>query len=190
MGTEVRPPQPPAPPRPGTSLVALAVLVLAVIVLASALAIWVGLRFLSSNVQVRVEEGSRGQKEVSIRTPVGSLEVQPEVNEAALGLPVYPGAQRVTDKEAATVNLDFPGKENVRILVAKFVTSDAPEKVRDFYKERLGSEVTKFTERTAEGKTVFELKESGQERVVALERKGGGTEIALVRVAHGEGSTN
>jgi hypothetical protein len=165
-------------------VVAIALLILALIILVSGMAVWIGLRYLSRHVQVQVEEGERGRKEVSIKTPLGSLEVQKDVNEARLGLPIYPGAKRVKDKDSATVSLDFPGQQNVRILVAKFETPDAREKVRDFYRDRLGSEVTKFTEKSQEGKTVFEIKRHDQEKVVALEDSGVGTRIVLVRVSH------
>jgi hypothetical protein len=179
-----RPPVPPPPPRTGSHIVAIALLILALIILVSGMAVWIGLRYLSRHVQIQVEEGARGKKEVSIKTPLGSLEVQKEVNEARLGLPIYPGAKRVADKDSATVSLDFPGEQSVGILVAKFETPDRREKVRDFYRDRLGSEVTKFTEKNHEGKTVFEIKYHDQEKVVALEDSGAGTRITLLRVSH------
>jgi hypothetical protein len=179
-----RAPVPPPPPRTGSHVVAIALLILALIILVSGMAVWIGLRYLSQHVQVQVAESGRGKKEVSIKTPLGSLEVQKDVNEARLGLPIYPGAKRVTDNDSATVSLDFPGEQNVRILVAKFETPDKREKVTDFYKERLGSEVTKFTEKDQEGKTAFEIKRHDLEKVVALENSGVGTRIVLVRVSH------
>jgi hypothetical protein len=107
------------------------------------------------------------------------------VSEAGLGLPLYPGAVRVKDENSATVNIDLPGEEHVRLLVAKFETSDPLEKVKDFYRERLGNEVTKFVEKSPDGKTVFEIKHGDRVKVVALRRAGDGTRIELVRVFHG-----
>jgi hypothetical protein len=185
-----RPPTPPPPPRTGSHLVAIALLFLALIVLVAGMALWVGVRYLSHAVKVQVQEGASGRREVAIQTPLGSLEVQGDVNEARLGLPIYPGATRVRDKGSATVSLDFPGDEAVRIVAAKFETPDSLEKVKAFYKDRLGNEVTKYVEKTQEGKTVFEMKGRGQDKVVALEEKGTGTVIALVRVTHGAQETN
>jgi len=187
--------------------VAIALLTLALIVMVCGLAVWVGLRFLSRSVRVQVEDSGAGNKAIAIKTPVGSLEaqegkerasvrtpfgsldIQGEVNEARLGLPVYPGATRVK-KEGATVNIDLPGEESIRVAAAAFETPDSLEKVKVFYKERLGSDVTKFIERNHEGKTVFEIKRRGQEKVVALHATGCYTRIELARVTHGREETN
>ena len=193
MATAPQPPRPPAPPVPrhtGSNLVAIALLVLALIVVTAVLAVWLGLRFLSHNVRVQVDESAGGKKEVSISTPVGSLEVGKEVNEARLGLPIYPGAKRMKDEGSATVNIGVPDEENFRIVAAKYETPDPLEKVKDFYKEHLGKEVTKFVEKSPEGKTVFEIKHGDQEKVVALEGRASGTQIALVRVSHSREGVN
>jgi hypothetical protein len=169
--------------------VAIVLLALALIVVVAVLAVWTGLRFLSRSVQVHVEEGAGGKKEIAITTPVGSLDIQGEVNEARLGLPLYPGAMRVK-KNGATVNIDLPGDESVRVAAATFETPDRLEKVKAFYKQRLGSDVTKFTERGPEGKAVFEIKRGGEEKVVALREGSGGTRIELARVTHGPAEAN
>lgn len=192
MSVSRRAPSPPTPPPPRTGghWLAIAVLGLALIVLVSIITIWVGVRFLARGVSVNVDEGGAGAKQVSIKTPVGSLEVDQDVDVARLGLPVYPGATRVKGGDSATVNMTFGNKANLRVLAAKFETADDLEKVRDFYVTRLGDSVTKFTDRDQEGNTVFELKRNGQERMVALHRKGTGTQIDLVRVTHGTDETN
>ncbi len=193
MGTLPEPPRPPAPPPPprtSSHVVAIALLILALIVVVSAISVWVGLRVLSRNVQVHVEEGRAGKKEVSIRTPVGSFEVAKDVNEASLGLPIYPGSKRLTDKGSVSLNFDFAGDEGVRVVAAKFETPDPLEKVKEFYKERLGDEVTTFRERTREGKTVFEMKHGDQEKIVAISRARSMTRIELVRVNERAGGTN
>ena len=198
MGTLPQPPRPPAapaappPPRSGSNVLAIVLLVLALIIVVSALSVWVGLRFLSNTVKIHTEENASGKKEVSIKTPVGSFGVatDKDVSEASLGLPIYPGATRLQDKGSVSLNFDFPGDEGVRVRVAKFETSDSLEKVKDFYKDRLANEVTKFTQKTAAGKTAFEMKHDGQEKVVALSPRGSGTLIELVRVQENKEGTN
>jgi hypothetical protein len=165
-------------------------LVLALIVLVSGIAVWTGLRFLSHNLRMQVaERGGRG-KEVSINTPVGSIEVHHDVNQDSLGLPIYPGATPVKDKDSAAVNLGFGGEASVQVLAAKFETSDSLERVKAFYKQHLGSEVTKFTDRGSDGKTTFEIKTHNLEKVVALEGGESRTLIKLVRVSFGKNESN
>jgi len=185
-----RPPAPPQPPRSGSNAVAIALLVLALIVLVSGIAVWTGIRFLSHSLRVQVEEREGRNKDVSINTPVGSIEVHQEVDQNSLSLPIYPGATRVKDKDSAGVNLGFAGEAGVHFLVAKFETSDPLEKVKAFYKERLGSEVTKFTDQGLSGETTFEIKTHNMVKVVALEGAGGRTRIQLVRISFGKTESN
>jgi len=107
------------------------------------------------------------------------------VDEARLGLPIYPGATRVKGEDAATVNIDIAGEENVRVAAAKFETSDPIDQVKDFYRARLGNQVTRIIEKSSEGNFVFEIKRDHQKKLVALKEVGARTRIALVHVGHG-----
>jgi hypothetical protein len=211
MGTTPQPPRPPVappPPRSGSHVVAIALLVLAFIVLVSVMGIWVGFRILSRGVHVNVNDRGGDQKEVSIKTPFGGIEVNKEISEASLGLPIYPGATRSSNHDDATVNMSF-GDNMARLVVAKFHTSDSFDKVKAFYEDRLtaeegkfklnhttfdsanwGKEEGNFIRKDREGKTVFEIKRNNSEKVVALKEDGDGTHIDLIRVTHGKGETN
>lgn len=192
MATNPQPPRPPAPPQPPGSrgnLVAIALLLLALIVIVGSLGVWVGLHLLSSAVHVNVNHAG-GNKEVSINTPLGSVEVNHDLNEANLGLPIYPGATRLKDHASANVNLDIADEAKVRVLAGKFETSDSVDKVRAFYHDRLGDQVTKYREKDEEGKTVFEIKQGKQDKVVALKSDGVKTIIELVRVSEGSPEAN
>lgn len=184
MSTIPHPPRPPAPAKPSSNIVAIVLLLLALVVVVSGIVVWGGLRYLARGVQVHVNEAKNG-KQVSVQTPIGSFEVKKDVNEAQLGLPIYPGATRLKDEDSATINMDFGGEHGVHVVVAKFETTDDLDKVRSFYQDRVGGEVTKFTEKDSEGKTVFEIKRKDQERIIALKRTGSGTRIEIVRVEHG-----
>jgi hypothetical protein len=151
---------------------------------------WVGLRFLSNAVHVQVGQEGGGKKEVSIKTPLGSLEVNPGVKEASLGLPIYPGANAIKEHDSATVNIDIADETKVRVLAGKFETSDSLDKVTAFYHDRLGAQVTKFKEKDEEGKTVFEIKQDQQQKIVALKSSGDKTVIELVRVSEGKQDAN
>jgi hypothetical protein len=187
MSTAPHPPQPPTPPaqaRPGSNIVAIVLLLLALIVVVSGVVVWGGLRYLARGVQLHVNQAKDG-KQVSVQTPIGSLEVKKDVNEAQLGLPIYPGATRLKDEDSATINLNFGGEQGVHVVVAKFETADDLDKVRSFYQDRVGGDVTKFTEKDNEGKTVFEIKNKNQEKIITLKSTGGRTRIELVHVNHG-----
>ena len=193
MATGPQPPRPPVPPQPAGSrshIVLIVVLVLALIVLIGGVAVVGGLRFLSSAVHVQTAQGGNGEKEIFIRTPLGSLEVNHSVDEASLGLPIYPGATRIKDHDSATVNFRIAEDTRIRVLAGKFQTPDSVDKVCAFYRDRLGDQVTKYTEKTAEGKTVFEIKHDKQQRVVALKSEGDQTVIELVRVSEGREEAN
>ena len=192
MPTVPQPPQPPvapAPARPGSNVLTIVLLLLALIVVVSGLVLWGGLKFLSHNIRVNVQESKVG-KEVSVETPMGAINVKKEVNEAQLGLPIYPGAVRLKGQDSATVNMSFGGADGFRLVVGKFQTSAPIDKVRGFYHDRLGGEVTKFTQKDGEGKTVFEIKHDKLEKVVALKATTAGTEIDLVNVNHGKEEGN
>jgi hypothetical protein len=168
----------------------IALLLLALIVLVGGIAVWTGLRFLSNAVHVQVEQAGGGKKDVSIKTPLGSLEVNQGVNEASLGLPIYPGATAIKEHDSATVNIDIADQAKVRILAGKFETPDSVDKVIAFYHDRLGDQVTRYKEKDEEGKTVFEIKHDKQDKVVALKSSGGKTVIELVRVSEGKPEAN
>lgn len=186
MATYPQPPRPPVPPHPpgtGSHAVTIALLILALIVLVGGLAVWGGLRFLANNVHVHVENEGGGKKEVSIKTPLGSLEVNKDVDEASLGLPIYPGATRLNENDSATVNINIADEAKFRVLAGNFETPDPIDKVTAFYHEHLGDRVTRFKEKDAEGNTVFEMKHDNQDKVVALKSKGDKTVIELVRMS-------
>ena len=190
--TPPRPPSPPAPPRSGSNVMAIVLLGLALIVVVSGLVVWVGFHYLARSFRVRQRDSAGGGKQVSISTPFGGINVDAGkgVSEAGLGLPIYPGAKQVRDNDSATVSLGLPDSNSVRIVAGKFQSSDPIEKVEAFYHQHLGSEVTKYTERDSQGKTVFEIKHQDDERVVTLQSADDGTRIELVHVGHTHGESN
>jgi hypothetical protein len=92
----------------------------------------------------RVEKHGDGDHEdVKIATPFGGMSVK--TDDAAVmegvGLPSYPGAQRVRndngkDNNAADVNLSF-GSFQLRVRAVEFRTTDTPDQVKAFYRKEL-----------------------------------------------------
>jgi hypothetical protein len=137
-----------------------------------------------------VNQADSGKKDVSIKTPLGSLEVNQGLNEASLGMPIYPGATAIKEGDSATVNFDIADQAKVRVLAGKYETTDSLDKVVAFYHERLGDEVTSFKQKDEEGKTVFEMKHDKQEKLVALKSNGNKIVIEMVRFSAGTPEAN
>jgi hypothetical protein len=131
------------------------------------------------------DQGSKKEdKQLVIKTPSMALAVSSSPDFARLGLPLYPGAKYVQDKEknGLDFSLNLSGKPDVRFVVAKFRTSDSREQVRAFYQKKIGKQVTKFTEKDEDGQMVFEIKQPKDQRFVSLKAVDGRTEIQLLRL--------
>ncbi len=164
-------------------------------VLVTVITLWVLRHYMQIDVQ-----RSGGGKEVSIRTPVGSIEVRKAHDVAQqLKFPIYPGA--TPEDESASVRLRGRlGEEEggLDILAAKFLTSDDFDKVDAWYRQQLGPEFTreqghiKGTEGSSDWKiqvepggsdVLYSQHREGRLRGVALKRQWSRVEIALFEVA-------
>jgi hypothetical protein len=86
-------------------------------------------------------DNERGSKDAEIRTPVGGLKVQTNIDPKDVGLAVYPGARLKpsgdSDKDkSANVNISTPFF-GLRVIALDYETDDPPAKVLDFYKKEL-----------------------------------------------------
>jgi hypothetical protein len=97
---------------------------------------------LATGCHVQVDKDSEGRdKNVKIETPIGGLHVRSDDTSAAdVGLPVYPGAMIVPDKDgdkSADVHMGF-GDWQLRVKVVNYETTDSQDKVLAFYQKALG----------------------------------------------------
>ncbi|MGH9435635.1 MAG: hypothetical protein ACRD06_06515 [Terriglobia bacterium] len=192
MATAPPPYRPPLPPRRSSGhLLVIAVLILALIVVGVVLALVYGARTLSRNVKIQ-EQQSSGNKEISIKTPLGNVNVDQGgyVDATIVGLPIYPGARQVRNNNAPRVWVNMPGIASVDVVAAHFDTPDSIAKVKDYYQSRLGGQITKLNATNSGNHIVLEIKHDNQEKVVVLKGSGDGTSITLVRVLHGAGEAN
>lgn len=95
----------------------------------------------AAGCRVHVDKGSNGEdKTVQVDTPFGGVHVNTDQTKAPdLGLPVYPGAEIVSDDEkhkSADVNMGF-GEWQLRVRAVSYGTPDSQEKVAAFYKKAL-----------------------------------------------------
>jgi len=84
-------------------------------------------------------DNERGSKDTEIRTPVGGMRVQTNIDPKDVGLAVYPGARLKPSEDSdndksANVNISTPFF-GLRVIALDYVTDDSAEKVLDFYKK-------------------------------------------------------
>ncbi len=92
--------------------------------------------------RIHVDKDANGEdKNVQVDTPFGGVHVNTDQTTAAdLGLPVYPSAQIVRDKDndkSADVHMGF-GEWELRVKVVNYTTADSEDKVTAFYQKALG----------------------------------------------------
>lgn len=97
---------------------------------------------LGCTVKTSKDQGGK-DKDVDIRTPFGSLSVHGgNTDTKELGLSVYPGAKPKDKKEDgndddANVNISS-SMFGLKVVVQKFQSSDAPDKVLSYYEKEMG----------------------------------------------------
>ena len=176
--------------------------------LASLASLILGLLVMSA-CSINVQKDKNGQdKQVDIKSPIGDIHVNKQVNAEDLGISVYPGATLKEkgngEDKSANVNLSGFGF-GLKVIALEYESKDSPAKVVAFYKDQLkkygdvlechtaGMNVnTGFKkhgdskELTCEGDSGhnIELKVGTQENqhIVAVEPSGAGANFSLVYV--------
>ena len=131
---------------------------------------------------VKVTQPAAG--ETRVETPFGSVRVRERarLDPPAIGLPVYPGAERMEDThKLASFELRLGGEHrNMTVAVAEYMTPDSLAKVEAFYRDSMtGVRVRHSHDR----RLVLEASGQGVKRVVALHARDGGTRISLASFA-------
>lgn len=151
---------------------------------------WLVTRFFVQNIQV-----NRAGSTVVIDTPVGSLKAGKD-EKADPGLPVYPGAK--VAQPGGTVELSLPEEDSVQLTAAHYRTLDPIEKVDAWYREQLSSDFKRegpgvmVRKKNINGIIVksddvaYVSEKDDLVRVVALQKRFNGVEIALLRAGKQE----
>jgi hypothetical protein len=116
----------------------------AIAMLRKSMILWAGLALAAglTGCRVHVDKDANGEeKKVQIDTPFGGVHVNTDQTTASdLGLPAYPGAEIVRDKDhdkSADVHMGF-GEWQLRVRAVSYATPDPQDKVVAFYKKSLG----------------------------------------------------
>lgn len=88
---------------------------------------------------VTEQKGEGGKENAEIRTPVGGMKVQTNIDPKDVGLAVYPGARLKPSEDqdrdkSANVNISTPFF-GLRVVALDYESDDPPQKVLDFYKK-------------------------------------------------------
>jgi hypothetical protein len=146
------------------------------------------------------KQGEGANKKVDIETPIGNIHVNTQVDPKDTGLAVYPGATRAADEDnqhGANVTVDNP-RFGAKIVAIKYLSSDPPSKLLDFYRKQLKAygEVSECHgaisfERGGEmhchetsllGETNLVVGTEARQRVVSVKPDGSGSKFTLVYV--------
>lgn len=175
-------------------------LVIGILVLLGILAVLAALWAVREFVRVEVERTGTA-KTVSIRTPLGDLEVRKAEDVAEqLKLPIYPGA--VPEEDSASVRLRgrlWDEEGGLDIIAAKFVSDHDFASVESWYRQQLGPDFKREVGRLEGAKSdnvkdwrlhvepggddvIFTQEREGRLRGVALGREAGKVTISLFQV--------
>jgi hypothetical protein len=135
---------------------------------------------IANTIKVQHRETSKGET-VRIQTPLGEMNIDARdgLNPETIGVPVYPGAQRVKDHRGG-VTFDFSGEDGIRknfsVVAASYSTNDSVEKVREFYSTHLPN----WTVSQRHGNDLqFRLSEGGYKRIIGINERWGQTHIGI-----------
>jgi len=93
-------------------------------------------------INVKEKDNGKGDKDVTIQSPVANLHVGKDVKGADTGIAVYPGARLIekdddgSGSDRANVNISTPFF-GLKLVVVKYASDDPPQKLVDFYSSDL-----------------------------------------------------
>jgi hypothetical protein len=95
------------------------------------------LSIVACGINVKERDNGKGDKDVTIQSPVANMHVGKDVKGSDTGIAVYPGAKLVekdddNGSDRANVNISTPFF-GLKLVVVKYVSDDAPQKLVDFY---------------------------------------------------------
>jgi hypothetical protein len=92
------------------------------------------------NLPALSQDSDSKDKNLDIRSSVGDLHIGSDADAKKIGLPLYPGARPKSDDEEHNdrANMSLLTEAfGMKLIVASYVSDDAPEKVLHFYRDKL-----------------------------------------------------
>ena len=101
------------------------------------------------------QDSAKQDKSFDVRSSVGDLHVGADADAKKAGLPLYPGARLVHDQNNDPLNFGLLTESfGLKLVVAKYESDDAPEKVIAYYRGKLkkyGNVLECHSQRQGEG---------------------------------------
>ncbi len=96
------------------------------------------LGFASTELTAQNQKPSDQDDNFDVRSNVGDLHLGKDADAAKAGLPLYPGARPKQEKDNDPLNFGILTQSfGFKIVVAKYESDDAPEKILAFYRDKL-----------------------------------------------------
>jgi hypothetical protein len=94
---------------------------------------------LSMSAGAQQTDSANQDKNLDVRSSVGDLHMGKDADAHSAGLPLYPGARRGHDEpNSDALNFGILTEAfGMKLVIAKYDSDDAPNKVVDFYREKL-----------------------------------------------------
>lgn len=91
------------------------------------------------NIPSFCQNSDSKNKNLDVESSVGDLHIGADADAKKVGVPLYPGARlKVNDDNNSQANLSLLTEEfGMKLIVANYVSSDSPEKVLNFYRDKL-----------------------------------------------------
>jgi hypothetical protein len=178
-GTPIPPPDPrypyvpPPPVNSGNTVVKIVLIVVGVFVLLGVIAAGV-IGFGAYKLSKTIQRDNNGN--VSISTPDGTITTGKTANVSAtdLGVDPYPGAE-VSGQ--GSMNMKTP---NGSMVTAGFTSTDSPDKIVAFYKDKLGAQASLVQSRTG---TVISNGEDEKNKVmITITPQGSSSKIVIIHI--------
>jgi hypothetical protein len=84
------------------------------------------------------QDSSSQAKSLDVQSSIGDLHVGKDATAKKAGLPLYPGARPVHDENSDPLNFGLLTESfGLKLVVAKYESDDAPEKVISYYRGKL-----------------------------------------------------
>ncbi len=100
-------------------------------------AICVGIASTSTSAQQQQDSGDQSGN-FDVRSSIGDLHVGKDATAEKAGLPLYPGARPKQEKDNDPLNFGILTESfGLKLVVAKYESDDAPEKVLAFYRGKM-----------------------------------------------------